>query len=177
MPCASEDELLNEQSQPNPNPVIRPAHPDDGQVIGVFGARLMALHHEWDAQRFIAPGPQTPQSYARFLTSQMGRRQVVVLVAELRGQVIGYCYGANEGHDYMSLRGPAGMVHDIFVDEGARGQGVGLLLLQAAMAALTQLGAPRIVLSTAHRNEAAQRLFQSAGFRPTMVEMTREVSD
>jgi len=31
------------------------------------------------------------------------------------------------------------------------------------------------VLSTAERNEAAQRLFASAGFRRTMVEMTREL--
>jgi RimJ/RimL family protein N-acetyltransferase len=30
-------------------------------------------------------------------------------------------------------------------------------------------------LSTAERNEAAQRLFASMGFRRTMVEMTREL--
>lgn len=164
---------MNDSSNTDHAAIIRTAHPDDGQVIGVFGAKLMTLHHEWDPRRFIAPGPQTPQSYARFLTSQMGRREVVVLVAELRGQVIGYCYGANEGQDYMSLRGPAGMVHDIFVEEVARGRGVGLVLLQATIAALSRLGAPQIVLSTAHRNEVAQRLFLSAGFRPTMVEMTR----
>ena len=32
-----------------------------------------------------------------------------------------------------------------------------------------------IVLSTAARNETAQRLFESSGFRRTMVEMTREL--
>jgi RimJ/RimL family protein N-acetyltransferase len=32
-----------------------------------------------------------------------------------------------------------------------------------------------VVLSTAVRNEAAQRLFARAGFRPTMIEMTREL--
>ena len=37
-------------------------------------------------------------------------------------------------------------------------------------------GAPRVVLSTAERNEAAQRLFARAGFRRTMLEMTRELS-
>jgi RimJ/RimL family protein N-acetyltransferase len=31
------------------------------------------------------------------------------------------------------------------------------------------------VLSTADRNEAAQRLFERAGFRRTMIEMTREL--
>jgi hypothetical protein len=31
-----------------------------------------------------------------------------------------------------------------------------------------------VVLSAAARNEAAQRLFAGAGFRATMIEMTRE---
>jgi RimJ/RimL family protein N-acetyltransferase len=34
-----------------------------------------------------------------------------------------------------------------------------------------------VVLSTAERNEAAQRLFASMGFRRTMIEMTRELDD
>jgi RimJ/RimL family protein N-acetyltransferase len=38
-------------------------------------------------------------------------------------------------------------------------------------------GAPRVVLSTAARNARAQRLFASAGFRDTMIEMTRELDE
>jgi ribosomal protein S18 acetylase RimI-like enzyme len=48
-------------------------------------------------------------------------------------------------------------------------------LLEAAVEALVSRGAPRIVLSTAERNEAAQRLFAGAAFRRTMIEMTREL--
>jgi hypothetical protein len=33
------------------------------------------------------------------------------------------------------------------------------------------------VLSTAEQNESAQRLFASAGFRRTMIELTRELDD
>jgi hypothetical protein len=40
--------------------------------------------------------------------------------------------------------------------------------------ALAERGAPRIVLKTSTKNEAAQRLFASLGWRPTMMEMTRE---
>jgi RimJ/RimL family protein N-acetyltransferase len=36
--------------------------------------------------------------------------------------------------------------------------------------------APRIVLSTMVANHAAQRLFARYGFRPTMLEMTRETA-
>jgi ribosomal protein S18 acetylase RimI-like enzyme len=48
-------------------------------------------------------------------------------------------------------------------------------LLNAVLDALSAAGASQVVLSTADRNEVAQRLFASAGFRRTMVEMTREV--
>jgi ribosomal protein S18 acetylase RimI-like enzyme len=74
----------------------------------------------------------------------------------------------------MSLRGPAGILYDIVVDPAHRGQGIGRLLLDAALAALEARGAPRVLLSTAQGNEAAQRLFEHAGFRRTMIEMTRE---
>ena len=75
----------------------------------------------------------------------------------------------------MSLRGPAGVLYDIVVDPSHRRRGVGRLLLDATLAALKARGAPRVVLSTAKRNESAQRLFAHAGFRPTMLEMTREL--
>ena len=76
----------------------------------------------------------------------------------------------------MALRGPAGVIHDLVVDPHHRREGLGTALLQAALRTLAERGAPRVVLSTAKRNEAAQRLFASAGFRATMIEMTRESS-
>ena len=75
----------------------------------------------------------------------------------------------------MSLRGPAGVLHDIVVDPAHRAQGIGRMLLDATLSALDARGAPRVVLSTAERNESAQRLFARAGFRRTMIEMTREL--
>jgi ribosomal protein S18 acetylase RimI-like enzyme len=102
---------------------------------------------------------------------------VAVIVAEDKGDVVGYAYAAVEGYDYMALRGPAGVLHDIIVDPGHRGRGVGRLLLDAALEFLKLRGVPRVVLSTAERNEAAQRLFASMGFRRTMIEMTRELDD
>jgi ribosomal protein S18 acetylase RimI-like enzyme len=51
------------------------------------------------------------------------------------------------------------------------------MLLDATVAKLKSRGAPRVVLSTTAQNAAAQRLFEQAGFRRTMVEMTRELPD
>ncbi len=154
---------------------IRPARPADLAAVGRLGALLIRTHHDFDAERFIAAAPESEHMYAAFLGRQLQERSVVVLVAERDGLVVGYTYAGLEGPDYMVLRGPAGVLYDIVVDPAERGRGVGRLLLEATLAALRERGAPRVVLSTATRNESAQRLFARAGFRPTMLEMTREL--
>ena len=154
---------------------IRPAAPADLPAIGRLGALLVRTHHAFDPKRFIAASPHTEQGYASFLGSQLREPSVIVLVAERDGEVLGYTYAGVEGHDYMALRGPAGVLYDIVVDPAHRRLGVGRMLLDATLAALADRGTPRVVLSTAERNEEAQRLFARAGFRRTMIEMTREL--
>jgi ribosomal protein S18 acetylase RimI-like enzyme len=154
---------------------IRPATREDAPTLGRLGALLVRTHHELDAARFLAATSRTEHGYASFLGTQLAVPDVVILVAESRGIVLGYAYAELEGVDYMALRGPAGVLHDLVVDPRHRGQGIGRRLLDAVVAALAARGAPRVVLSTAARNEAAQRLFERAGFRRTMVEMTREL--
>jgi ribosomal protein S18 acetylase RimI-like enzyme len=154
---------------------IRRATQADTPALGRLGALLVRTHNEFDPKRFIAATPQTERGYGSFLGSQVGEDNVVVLVAEQGGEVIGYTYAGIEGMDYMALRGPAGALYDIVVDPSRRGQGVGRRLLEATLAELRARGAPRVVLSTAEQNDTAQHLFERAGFRRTMIEMTREL--
>ena len=154
---------------------IRPATAADVRAMGRLGAVLVQTHHDFDATRFIAATPQTEHGYASYLGSQLAKRDIVVLVAEDDGDVLGYTFAGIEGYDYMELRGPAGVLYDIVVDQAHRGRGIGQALLDATLAELKTRGAPQVVLSTAERNESAQRLFARAGFRRTMIEMTREL--
>ena len=153
---------------------IRRATKADLAAVGRLGAMLVQTHHDFDPRRFIAATRHTEAGYASFLGTQLDARDVVVLVAVDGGDVIGYTYAGVEGKDWMSLCGPAGVLYDILVDPAHRGRGLGRMLLEATVAALTSRGVPQVVLSTADRNETAQRLFASAGFRRTMVEMTRD---
>jgi ribosomal protein S18 acetylase RimI-like enzyme len=157
--------------------IVRSAKAADGPALGRLGALLVALHHGYDPDRFIAPGPGTERGYGGFLVAELDRKDVTVLVAEGRGGVLGYAYAGLEGMDWMALRGPAGVIHDLVVDPEHRREGVGRTLLHAMLKALEDQGAPRVLLSTAHQNAAAQGLFARAGFRPTMIEMTRERPD
>src|ERR1043165_4995695 len=155
---------------------IRSATSQDVAALGRLGAMLVRTHHEFDALRFLPATAQTERGYGSFLGTQLHEANVVVLVAEREGKVVGYTYAGVEGVDYMSLRGQAGGAYDIVVEPASRRHGIGRQLLDAVLKELHRRGAPRVVLSTATQNEAAQRLFSNAGFRRTMIEMTREAS-
>jgi ribosomal protein S18 acetylase RimI-like enzyme len=167
--------IPEERADQHTGAVIRRARSGDLSVLGRLGALLVEEHHAFDAQRFLPATDRTPAGYASFLGTQLEDPKAAIFVADHDGDVVGYAYAAVEGYDYMALRAPAGILHDVVVDPGHRGRGVGRALAEAALAHLRSRGAPRVVLSTAERNEAAQRLFASMGFRRTMIEMTREL--
>ena len=134
------------------------------------------MHHDFDSERFIAAPSRTEKAYGSFIGTQLDDPNIIILVAEQDGEVLGYTYSGIEGNDYMALRGPAGVLYDIVVDPAHRRHGVGQMLLDATVAALKARGAPRVVLSTAEKNVVAQAFFDRAGFRPTMIEMTKELN-
>lgn len=131
----------------------------------------MRQHHEDDPRRFI--GVDEPEAgYGRFLVSRLSKPESLVLVAEHAGSVVGYVFADIEATNWMELRGPCGMVHDVYVDAASRRLGAGRELLRAAIDWIRSKGRTQVVLTTKTRNEHAQRLFTRLGFRPTMVEMT-----
>ena len=157
-----------------PSPVVvRRADAGDLPALGRLGALLMRMHYAFDQERFLAPGPHPEEGYGRFLASQHGD-DVAVFVAERDGHVIGYVYAGIEPRSWKELRDVAGFIHDVVVEEGERGLGIGTRLLETAADWLIAAGVPRVMLWTAARNTAAQRLFERLGFRRTMIEMTRD---
>ena len=145
-------------------------------MLGRLAADLMRLHHEFDPSRFIAPTWRTAARYADFLEAQRLRDDAIVLVAVEGERVQGYAYGSIEGNDFMALRGPAGVLHDLMVDPDDRGLGIGRALVEAIRDQFVCRGVPRLGLSTAARNEPAKRLFAGLGFRATMIEMTTDLA-
>ena len=154
---------------------IRRAALRDLSSLGRLGASLVRMHHEFDPRRFFAPGSHPERGYAEFLATQLRARRAVVLVAEMDEAVVGYLFAAIEPRSWKDLRDEGGYVHDLVVDPHARKSGVGSALLEAVFAWFAGRGVRQVVLSTAWGNETAQRVFRRAGFRPTMIELTRDL--
>src|SRR5215213_4499842 len=144
--------------------VLRRAESRDAAALGELGIALMHTHYAFDNRRFLEPNQADAAGYARFLESQLGDDESVVLVAEQRGKVVGYVYAAVEPLSWKDLRDECGFIHDLLVTDAARGRGAGEALLNAAIEWLGERGMPRVVLGTAAQNENARRLFERRGF-------------
>jgi ribosomal protein S18 acetylase RimI-like enzyme len=155
--------------------VIRRATRADLPGLVPLAVQLVEQHHAYDPLRF-AVFDHLADGYTWFLGRELDDEDAVVLAAiDEAARVVGYAYGRIEARSYEALLEKHGALHDIFVEETARGTGVATRLVEEMLAELRAMGAPRVVLSAAQKNERAQRLFARMGFRRTMVEMTREL--
>lgn len=153
---------------------IRPAESRDVADLGRLAGALVRFHHHLDPARFL-PGEGVEEGYGAWLGKEAAQPDAVVVVAERDGKLVGYAYGRYERQNWNDLLAAHGKLHDVFVDPAARRGGIAQRLIDETCARLKVRGAPRVVLATATGNLAAQRLFEGLGFRPTMIEMTREV--
>jgi len=154
--------------------VVRNMVPEDLNDVGRMAALLVRYHHDLDAKRFLLV-QGVEQGYRRYFESQLGDSHTILLVATRNERRVGYAYARLEPRDWNALLDAHGALHDIYVEPEARRAGIATALLDEVKRRLSAAGAPRVVLSTAVQNEAAQRLFERHGFRRTMVEMTEEL--
>jgi ribosomal protein S18 acetylase RimI-like enzyme len=157
---------------------VRAMTPPDLPAAARLAGKLVRMHHALDPRRFLHL--ENPEAgYARYLAGELAGDRAVLLVAERGGvpaaeAVVGYAYARLEARNYNELLDACAKLHDVYVDESARGLGVGEALVREVVLRATALGAPRVVLLTAVQNASAQRLFAKLGFATTMLEMTRE---
>ena len=155
---------------------IRPARPEDLAQLAAMGAELARFHHEQDPARFMyAPGFE--EGYLRWFGQELPRREVCFFVAEGQDrQASGYVYGRHEERNWNSLLDQHIALVDLYVKPEARRCGAGAGLVRAFCGWARAQQVPQVVLSTMPRNKAAQALFASVGFRPTMIEMTCDLT-
>ena len=155
--------------------VIREATPADIDALGRLGALLMTVHYDFDRRRFLEPNQHSAAGYGRYLLSQLDDPGSVIFVAEVAGEVVGYCYCVIEPLSWKELRDEAGFISDLALDPRARRQGAGTKLVDAAIAWFRERKLARVMLWTSTQNDPARQLFERAGFRSTMTEMTRDL--
>lgn len=156
--------------------IVRDATRADLPRLGDLAAALVRYHHELDPRRFFQPD-RVAEGYRWWFGKELDDPDALLLVATEGdgGAVVGYVYGRIEARDWNQLLDRHAALHDILVDDVARRRGAAEALIEGFVARLQGRDVPRVVLHTAVQNERAQALFKKVGFRPTMIEMTREL--
>ena len=154
--------------------IVRPAQAQDLAAIAELAGQLVRQHYGFDAQRFMLI-PNVESGYARFFSGELSNPDTLILAAELNGSVVGYAYARLEARDWNALLDACGALHDIFVNETVRRQGIARRLVEAVREGLRAKGAPRLLLHTASKNQTAREFFAALGFRETMIELTVEL--
>ena len=154
---------------------VRRANIDDARTIAEYAIKLFAQHREYDARRFAEIA--SIEGATNFYGSQTETKGAAVLIAELENEIVGFAYIQYESLDYANLLENAAWLHDLYVDERARGHNAGKLLLEKSVEAAKEFGADKLMLSVAAKNEYAQEFFERQGFRTTMVEVMLDLTE
>jgi GNAT superfamily N-acetyltransferase len=155
---------------------IRDARQEDLAAVGQLAGRLVRMHHDYDPARWMMiDGVEA--GYARYFASQLGNSSTIILVAEdeSNGEIVAYTYASLEERSWVDLRDACARLHDAFVVERARRQGLARSMLFECIRRLGALGAPLVVTTTAWQNETSQSLLRSVGFRPAVVELVKDL--
>jgi ribosomal protein S18 acetylase RimI-like enzyme len=154
---------------------VRPMTQDE---FDVFLARLVKDY----AADHVRAGNWSPeeaeeraaQQTAELLPAGLDTPGTLLLVAEnAAGEPVGHVWVALERQPGS---GGGAFIYDIDVLEAQRGKGYGRALLQAAERETARHGAPSIALNVFGPNTVARRLYESAGYETTSLQMRKSLA-
>jgi ribosomal protein S18 acetylase RimI-like enzyme len=133
--------------------------------------KLATLHEAWDPQRFPYV-KDLEHHYESWLRERAADARSLLLVAEKPDkQIIGVAIATVETNlPIYSLR-EYGLLHDVWVEEDYRHEGVARQLTMLVIERFKAMGVKQVRLETAALNDIARDLFVSCGFRLSTVEM------
>ena len=153
---------------------IRAARAEDVEAILPMVAKTCALHEGWDPAKYgFIPQPQ--ERYRRWLAARAADPRSVFLVAEHEQWLVAFLIGTIEEEIPIYRLKEFGFLHDLWVEEEYRHEGIARQLVMLAIERFKSAGVRQIRLDTAFANEPARKLFASCGFRISTMEMQMEV--
>jgi ribosomal protein S18 acetylase RimI-like enzyme len=159
---------------------IRPATEADVPEVLPMVDKLAALHERWDAAKYPYL-PNVGEMYRAWLRSRVRDPRGVFLVADRERLVqdlpflAGFLVGTVEREIPIYRTKEFGFIHDVWVEEDYRNEGIGRQMTMLAIEKFREIGVRQIRLDTATPNEIARTMFTSLGFRPSMTEMLLEI--
>ena len=126
-------------------------------------AAMVSLLNMYAADPMGGAAPLPDSVRATLIAGLQDQPHALVLLAYDRERPVGLLIGF-EGFSTFQARRLLN-IHDIAVDPGWRGRGIGRLLMQQAEAVARERGYGQVTLEVREDNPVAQALYQAEGFR------------
>jgi len=149
---------------------IRAARAGDVPQVVSMVKRLAQLHESWDPRRY-GYRPDVGEMYDSWLRQRATDAQSVFLVADAGGRIAGFLAATVESNIPVYTVARFGFIHDVWVEEDYRHEGLARQMTMIAIEKFTAMGLSQIRLETARINDPARSLFQSCGFRVSSIDM------
>lgn len=117
----------------------------------------------FDAYRQFYAQPSDLAGAQRFLAERLSKNESVVFVASKDDRPVGFAQ-LYPSFSSLSMK-PIWILNDLFVSPSARAHGVGTALLGECKRLAVESGAKELALETMKTNAAAQRLYESRGWK------------
>jgi GNAT superfamily N-acetyltransferase len=154
---------------------IRPATPEDVPAVLPMVRKVCAFHEALDPAKYGFRG-DPGRMYDRWLVNRAKDPRGVFLVAEAEpGRLVAFLVGTVEEEIPIYRLKEFGFVHDLWVEEKYRNEGVARQMVTLAVERFREIGVKQVRLDAAYHNEPARALFAACDFRPSVVEMLIEL--
>ncbi len=134
---------------------VREASPADTEAVAPL----------FDAYRQFYEQPADPALARAFIAERLERGESVIFLAERDGRAVGFVQLYPLFSSTAARPRRLWLLNDLFVAPEARGSGIGRALMARARQLAEETGACGLELATARTNMAAQRLYESLGYR------------
>ncbi len=157
---------------------LRRATAEDVSLVLPMVAKTAAFHQNLDPAKYgFLNNPS--ERYRNWLTARSNDERSVFLIADasLAGEspkLAGFLIGTVEKEIPIYKLTEFGFIHDIWVEENYRHEGIARQLVTLAIERFREIGVKQVRLDVLVQNEPARGLFKSCGLRESTVEMLLE---
>lgn len=147
--------------------------PDDKPALVAFIDGLQHYEYRFEANRRI--DAQAGADYFVVLLDRVAEHQGRIFVAEADGQPIGWAVFLVE-QDFIYViedERTYGYIAELFVNEAARGRGVGQALIRACEGEGRARGLKRMMIGVIPANVRAAKVYADAGYSPYAMELRK----
>lgn len=144
----------------SPGILVRDATNDDIDALTGLAAQVQTLHAQGRPDLFR---PADADALRDFMTARLADDHIVLIAEDHDGRALGYLLAevSSRPESPVRLAHTALYVHHIAVDDGARRQHVGKLLMEEIVTRARQVSADAVRLDSWSFNEQAHRFFEA----------------